>query len=119
MNKIKVVNEKIDSNVKDIEINFLEKESDFGINRLIIDINKSCKLDIDYYSDIDSKFDILINVKDKAKVDLKELRLGTYNKVRYIIKLGDNSKINISKLYDVESIKEWVRVFLNKNSIIN
>jgi len=119
MNKIKVVNEKIESNVKNIDIKFLEKESDFGINKLIIDINKSSKLSIDYYSDIDAKYEITINVKDKVKLDLNELRLGTYNKVRYIIKLGDNSKINVCKLYDVESIKEWVKVYLNKNSIIN
>ena len=119
MNKIKVVNEKVDSNVKNIDIKFLEKESDFGINKLIIDINKNTKLSIDYFSDIDAKYEITINVKDKVKLDLNEIRLGTYNKVRYIIKLGDNSKVNIYKLYDTESIKEWVRVYLNRNSVIN
>lgn len=119
MNKIKVVNENIEYDVKNIDIKFLEKENDFGINKLIIDINKNSKLHIDYSSDIDAKYEITINIKDKVKVDLTELRLGTYNKVRYIIKLGDNSKINIYKLYDVESIKEWVRVYLNKNSVIN
>ena len=41
MNKIKVVNEKIEANVDGIEIEFLEKETSYGINKLILNINKN------------------------------------------------------------------------------
>ena len=87
MNKIKVVNEKIEANVDGIEIKFLEKETSYGINKLILNINKNSKLNIEYFSDIETKYEITINISDKVKLDLNEIRFGTYSKIKYIFNL--------------------------------
>ena len=119
MNKIKVVNEKIEANVDGIEIKFLEKETSYGINKLILNINKNSKLNIEYFSDIETKYEITINISDKVKLDLNEIRFGNYSKIKYIFNLGYKSKLNVCKLYDVEEMKEWVKINLDEYANIN
>lgn len=122
MNKIIVVNDKIKniSISKSIDLNFVKKESEFGINRLIINIKRNTSLNLEINSNKIAKLDILINVLKDKKLNLNIITKGKELKIQYKYELGQNSVCNINKFNDVKNIKEMIITNLNaENSKIN
>ncbi len=115
MNRIKVVNDlpEIISSDDNIEITLLEKNELFSINSLRIKVKKNTSLEIEYYSLEETKLDIFINVDEDVKFNLFEMREGNNTKVQYKFYLEENSETNVTKFYDVTSIKEMVIINLN------
>jgi len=115
VNRIKVVNDlpEIISSDDNIEITLLEKNELFSINSLRIKVKKNTSLEIEYYSLKETKLDIFIKVDEDVKFNLFEMREGNNTKVQYKFYLEENSETNVTKFYDVTSIKEMVIINLN------
>lgn len=123
MNKILVVNENLNSQNLDnnVECKLIPKNNLFEVNILRINILKDTILYIDYDITEETKLDIEINVLENTNCSLIEFREGNKkSKIKYQYNIAGNSKLNLYKFYDVDNIKEFVRIDLNdKNATIN
>ena len=116
MNKIEVVNNKINSNIDDSII--LEKVQD-DINKLSIKIIKDTSLEI-YYNTINSKLDISLELNSNVKLNLFELKQGNKIKIKNKYILNENSYLKLDKFNDIDNINENIIINLNgKNSKID
>lgn len=115
MNKIKIVDGKLEQEIIDkaIECELLEKNDDFLVDSLKIKIKKDTDLELEINTKEDSKIDVFINVLDNAKVNIYEYVDSTYIKIQYKYYLEENSSVEIKKINNVESLKEYDIVNLN------
>ena len=118
MNKIRIVNDKIDFMEIDdsIEISFKEKNDNYLVNVIKIIIHKNTELDIDYKILEDSKLDLFINVKREANAKIYEHANGEHLKVQYKYYLEENSLCDIYKTSNLKGTKEYTIINLNGKS---
>ena len=122
MNKILMVNDQTERQQLDdnIKCELILKNELFDVNTLKIVILKSTDLIIDYKMIQESKLNIEINVLKDAACTLNEFKSGSNSKIRYQYNLDYNSTLNLYKIYDVDAIKEFVKIDLNgENATIN
>jgi len=116
MNKILL----IDDNIKEINLDnsityeLIPKNILFEVNTLIININSNTELNIFYQNINDSKLNIEINILDNIICTLNEFREGTNSKVKYHYNISSNSTLNLYKFYDIDNMKEFVKIDLNE-----
>lgn len=121
MNKIKVINNKVELFIEDnaLEVDIIDRFEIFDVKKLTIKNNQDTDLEIEYESD-DSKIDLVIEIKENTTFNLFELRHDNKLKAQYQYYLETNSTLNITKFYDVDDIKELDVVELNgENANIN
>lgn len=118
MNKILVVNDKIDIQEIDtcIDCKLLLKNDLFDVNTLKISILKNTDLDISYNTLEETKLNVEINLLENVVCNLNEVREGSSSKIKYQYNISSNSTLNLYKIYDVDTIKEFVSVSLNGDS---
>lgn len=114
MNKIlidkeEVILEKVN---KKIDIKTTLRTNIFGITRIVIDVLKSCSLELNYNL-YNSKLDILFNVKPNIKFNLYEYKTGDKAKIQYTFNIEEKSIVNIEKFNYSSNIKEMVIANLN------
>lgn len=122
MNKIIVVDDNIHSlELSDsIKVELIPKNILFEVNTLKIDILKDDALNIEYKHLNETKLNIEINVSENINFNINEFRNGIKSKIKYHYNIDSNSNLNIYKFYDIETIKEFVRIDLNGiNATIN
>ena len=120
MNNILVDKEEVIVNKisKKLDINTTLRTNIFGITRIVIDVLKSCTLELNYNLD-NSKIDILFNVKPNVEFKLYEYKTGDKAKIQYTFNIEENSNINIEKFNSALNIKEMIITNLNgENSAI-
>lgn len=115
MNKIKVVNDKVEFQYLDgsIDCSFKEKKEEYLVNAIKIIVYKDAILDIDYEVLEETKIDVFINIKENASLTLLEKASGNSLKIQYRYYLEKNSKAEISKTSLLEETKEYTIVNLN------
>jgi len=120
MNKIRVVNDIVDlCEVDDsITLDYVMRDDFFDVSTINIIVSKSTSLDIDYVGADTSKLNICIKLLDNVILDLTEVRTGVRNKVKYTYIVGTNSKLNISKVYSVDGMRELDIIDLNGEGAI-
>lgn len=122
MNKILLASDKIDDTNLDQNIVYqmIPKNSLFDVNTLKIDILNDTELTITYNILEESKLNVEINIEPNVKANIIELKEGAKSKIKYQYNLNKNSLLNVYKLYDVDGVKEFVRIDLNdENATIN
>lgn len=122
MNKIKVVNDKIEFQYLDgsMTCSFKEKKEDYLVNAIKLIIHEDTTLDIDYDILEPTKLDIFINIKENVKLTIVERVRGDYLKIQYRYYLEKDSDVNISKTSLLQGTKEYTIVNLNgENSKIH
>jgi len=122
MNKIIVIDDTVEllQSSDSVKIELIPKNILFDVNTLKIDILNNTTLDIDYKNLNESKLNIEINVLESVKCDINEFREGVKSKIKYHYNINSNSTLNVRKFYDVDTIKEFVRIDLNgENATIN
>lgn len=122
MNKIVVLDEKIESSKLDssIKCELVSKKSLFEINTLKIDILKDTSLNILSNVTSKAKLNIEINVLENVNCNINEFRQGKEFKIKYNYNINSNSTANIYKFYDMDNMKEYVQIDLNgENATIN
>lgn len=115
MNKIKIVNDKIETVELDdsIFLSFKEKKDNSFVNVVKIIINKDTELDINYDIKERTKLDLFINVKSGVSTTIYEHVLGDKLKIKYRYYLEENSNCEIYKTSHLNEIKENTIINLN------
>lgn len=122
MNKLVVVDDEIiQEELNDsIQIELIPKNILFDVNTLKINVLKDDEVTIDYKHVNESKLNIEINVLEGVKCLINEFREGIKSKIKYHFNVSSNSVLNVHKFYDIDTIKEFVRIDLNgENATIN
>lgn len=122
MNKIKIVNgEIVICDITDaIRVSLCEEINLLSVNNLTIDIVNDSDIEIFFEGTKETKFNIELNISKNINVNMFEIRTGEKTKIQYIYNIDENSTLNISKFYNMESIKEADIIELNGiNSKIN
>lgn len=120
MNKLSIFNNEINGNFVSNEIVIDQNlvTSFFEVPSVTINILENATIFLEINSDIDTKLDIKINVNDNVEAKILEFRTGSNYKVKYSYSLNENSHLLVNKFYDVESIKEYVMINLNKKNAV-
>lgn len=115
MNKIRIVDSKIEESLvnKTIDCEFISKSDKFLIDSLKLKIKEDTDLELDIEVTDNNKIDIFINVLKGVKVNICEYITAPNVKVQYKYYLEENSNINIKKINNTTSIKEYDIVNLN------
>jgi Fe-S cluster assembly scaffold protein SufB len=114
MNKIVIDKEEVIlENVSNkLDITTEIRTNTFGITKIVINVLKSCSLEIDYIMD-NSKLDILFNIEPKVKLDLYEYKNGDKGKIQYTFNTNKDSKVNIYKFNNILNVREMIIANLN------
>lgn len=111
MNKIKIVDSKIEKTInKAIDCEFIAKSDKFLVDSLKLKIKEDTDLEINIE---DNKIDIFINVLEGVKVRICEYIDSSNAKVQYKYYLESNSNVEVKKINNTNSIKEYDIVNLN------
>lgn len=115
MNKITVENDIVVATElsSKIRASFLEKNEEFAVNKLVIDILDDSKLEIIYHNETAHKLDILIRIREGVKSKILEIRTGNLMKIQYRYELDNESDLDIQKFYNMKGIKELDTIYLN------
>lgn len=115
MNKIKIENDiVVDAQLSSkVKLSFLEKNENFMVNKIVIDVIGNTKLEIFYYNESALKLDILIRIAEGIKTDILEIRTGKQMKIQYRYELDTNSTLKIQKFHHITGIKELDTIYLN------
>ena len=114
MNTIKIVNNKIVTDIDDtINVELIEKTNFFSVKKIIINIQKDTNLRIDFKNKSLEKWNIEFNVN--GNFNLFMLSFGSESKIQYVYNLNDFSNTFVYKFNDVKTIKE--RTIINLNGI--
>lgn len=117
MNTLNLINNKISMDTKDLEIELIEKKSQFDILKININCNKKTKLKIIQEDYEDLKVDIVINVKED--LDIVEINKIKNTKIRYIYNIEENKNLNIIKFYYGKNLREQDIINLKENSKVD
>lgn len=114
MNKIKIVNGKIEKTInKAIDCEFIAKSDKFLVDSLKLKIKDDTDLELNIEEKGNNKIDVYINVLEEVKVKICEYINSSNVKVQYKYYLESNSNIEIKKINNTDSIKEYDIVNLN------
>lgn len=122
MNKILVVNDNICKCELDSSVICKEEAKNvlLAVNTLKIKVVEDTELNIVYNHSEEYKINIEIEVAECVNCKLTEFRSGASGKVKYHYILNQDSVVDLCKFYDVDSIKEFVKIDLNGvNATIN
>lgn len=122
MNKIKIENDiVVEKEInKKVRLSFLEKNENFMVNKLVIDLLENTTLEIEYHNETAQKLDILIRVFEGVNAKVLELRDGNLMKIQYRYELDNDSTLDIQKFHHINGIKELDNIYLNgRNSKID
>ncbi len=122
MNKIKIENDiVVEKKInKKVRLSFLEKNENFMVNKLVIDLLEDTTLEIEYHNELAQKLDILIRVYEGVTAKILELRKGNLMKIQYRYELDNDSFLTIQKFHHINGIKELDNIYLNgRNSKID
>lgn len=122
MNKIKVVDDNLESILvdKSINVEYFQKENPFGVNEIKVVANNDSVLDLEIKLKEDTKLNFNISVLDNVSLTLNIITKGKSGKIKYTYLLSKNSKIDVFKFQNIESIKEFICVKLKEeNAIFN
>ena len=91
MNKIKIENDiVVEKKInKKVRLSFLEKNENFMVNKLVIDLLEDTTLEIEYHNELAQKLDILIRVYEGVTAKILELRKGNLMKIQYRYELDN------------------------------
>lgn len=115
MNKIVIANDEIvlKQNDKTLKIESSKKCEFMNVKFIKIDVLEDTNLLIESSNNIETKFEIKINVNDNVNFNLYEIKEeGTY-KFYYDYTLGKFSDVNVFKVHDGDKIKEQTKINLN------
>ena len=115
MNKIKIVDGSIETTFVDkaIDCELASKNDKFLVDLLKIKIKQDTDLEFDIDEKEDTKIDIFVNVLEGVKVNICEYILSSNIKIQYKYYLDSNSSVEIRKINNAASIKEYDIVNLN------
>lgn len=115
MNKIVLRQSSItEKNIDDsINLTIADENKFLDIKTINIDILKDTDLIIFQSNDTKVKQNINVNVQKNVKCNLIEYKEDGKYKLRYTYNLAENSYLNITKINDVNKIKEMVVINLN------
>lgn len=114
MNKIILENDKIIDTLVDSSLNYELLVNDLlGINLLSIEVLSDTDLELDYSFLISSKLEVSIVVNENVNLNIYEKISGKETKIRTKYTLKDNSNVKVSKFNDIETIKEYVIIYLD------
>lgn len=115
MNKIVIDNDliKLASVPKSINIEYFKSVNFFGLNEIKINVTKSVKLLLELNTLDNTKFNMNINVEDGVEFNLIIKTKGVNSKIQYKYELGTHSTLNVTKINNVDSIKEMISIKLN------
>ena len=109
MNKIKIVNDEfviIEEDSK-IEYSYLLKNSEYSVNSLKLKVKEDTDLDLEININGSNKLDIYINVLKGVKLSINEFVGGKDLKVQYKYYLEEHANVNIKKINNIKSVKEY------------
>lgn len=113
MNKIVLDGEKLVSNVdSSINCNY-STNSINNLNTLIIDVLSDSDLSLCYNFLEFTKLEVIINVKFGVKLNVYEILSGSDSKIRVSYFLDESACANVYKFNDIDSVFEYVIVYLN------
>lgn len=118
MNKIKIVNDEfviIEEDSK-IEYSYLLKNNEYSVNSLKLKVKEDTDLELDINVSESNKLDIYINVLKGVKLNINEYISGNNLKIQYKYYLEEDSNVDIKKINNIESIKEYDIFNLNGES---
>lgn len=121
MNRILIDKENVELEkiTKKVDVSVVPRKDPFSITKVIINVLKSCDLEIGYNLE-NNKIDVLINLDKNVEFNLYELKNGVKGKIQYTYNLKDNSKMIVNKFNKADNIKEMIIVNLNgDNSNLN
>ena len=101
----------VESEFDSITYDLVDNES-FGIKVLNIDVVKSCDLNLEYRFS-DCKLEVCINVLSGIDLNVNEIISGDSCKVRTTYSIDGNSRVNVFKFNNIDSIKEHFICNLN------
>lgn len=115
MNRITVVNDIITEQVlsDQIQLESTEKNTLFQVNHMTIKIKQSCSLEMIYETTKETKLDITIVVYEGVHVNIFEKRIGEKTKVQYNYTLDTNAKVEVTKFYVADQLRELSLIHLN------
>lgn len=115
MNKIKIVNDKIEFDSLDdsIEISFKENNHNCLANTIKLIIKMDTELDIEYNIEESSKLDCFINIQSDVNVNIYEHVAGNDLNIQYRYYLEENSNCKVYKTSHLNGTKEYTIVNLN------
>lgn len=122
MNIIKIKNDNIDLIESDelIEVTLSDKYEIFDVRKMNIKVLDSTELEIFYDSKEETKIDIEYTINSNINFKVTEIRSEVKTKVQYKYFIEENSNIDITKFYDVNTVKELDVISLNgMNSKVN
>lgn len=112
MNKIRLDGRKIICNCDDsIDYEFIPRSADFLVDSLKIKIKKDTELRLNIEQN--DKIDIFINVLEGAKVKVCEYLVASDIKIQYRYYLQKDSQVEVKKINNVNSLKEYDVINLN------
>lgn len=114
MNKILIDKEEIlvEKKSNKIDIKTTLRTSPFGVTKIVIDVLKSCSIEIRHVLD-NSKLDILFNIKPNVEFNIYEYKKGDKAKIQYTFNIEENSNVNIEKYNSSSNVKEMIMANLN------
>lgn len=115
MNKLYVVNEKIEKKELDgtLEVQNSEQDDFFSVSHIEITALEDTELMIIYHTDEKIKLNVAIKTNPNVNLKLYEIRTGIKPKVQYKYKLEEYSNIEVVKFYDMDKMRELDIVELN------
>lgn len=114
MNKIILENDKIINVETDSSLTYELISNDMlGVNLLKIEVLKDTNLELNYNFFNSSKLEISIIINENVNLNIYEQISGKETKIRTKYILKENSNVKISKFNDIETIKEYVIIYLD------
>lgn len=108
MNKILIVNDELKTSALDKTLNVTvhEKNEDFNVTTIDIEILSDTELEIKYTCLEDTKLYLNFDIKDNAHACIFEIRTGNKIKVQYNYNLGSEANLIVNKFYDCDKVRE-------------
>ena len=115
MNRIIVIGDTLDNVETDnsIEIEYIKKECLFAISEIKINVIQDSSLFINIDLKEDTKLNFNISINKNIKVDINILTIGDCGKIQYKYNLNEDSKCNVFKFQNINTIKEMIVVNLD------
>lgn len=109
MNKIKIVNDEFVLVQEDskIEYNYIINNDKYSVNSLKIKVKEDTDIELDISITKSNKLDIFINVLKGVNLKINEYISGSDLKIQVKYYLEEDSNVDIKKINNIESIKEY------------